>query len=143
MTLLDISDKLLQFFKENDVFTFSTDFKKIIPISTNLELDHSIVLISLNKLVEIKMISHLALTPTDDYPRSLKRDSWILERPLSHYNQTIELTPAATFAIAEVVNSVGEKSVMVDALQIKERDILNLCQLAYNLLHPPEQKDQL
>ena len=128
MTILEISNKLIDFFRTNDKFELDKDWKKIIPISENEKLDLKLVRHALDKLETIhNLVSRFVI---GDYP---KNDTiYVLQKPLSHYNQQIELTPETVFAIADILQLTSQH---VNIMNINERDIQNLCTIIYNALN--------
>jgi hypothetical protein len=71
--------------------------------------------------------------------KNASRNVWVLFKPLSAYSQTIEISSPAAAAIARLVNNYyknneDETLARVNAMQISERDIMDVLIIADELI---------
>ena len=129
MTLLEAQNKLIKLFEENDTFNLKRDFKKIVPISTNKELNDN----EDQAILVAALASMESLVRKQDFG---KETYYILFKPLSSYSQTVELGAGTIAAITKVINDFcdanEDKVNIVNPLNITEKDIQNLLMLTLN-----------
>jgi len=131
MTVLEITGKLFTFFSENDYFEMEEHFQDVILISENKELEEAVLEAGLESLIEMEVICK---------KESKNKDYWILKKPLSYYEQKVEVAPTTALHIATVLNEicgrVGNVDELCDPLNISDRDLGNLVAFINNVLNP-------
>ena len=76
MTVLEVSEKLYGWYAENDVFLAEKDFKKIIPLSEDIDVDKACLEAALEELEKHEMIVK---------KEHGDKEFWILKRPYSSF----------------------------------------------------------
>lgn len=131
MTTIEASNKLLEWFSENDIFCMSEDFDKVFSkktggIKNDVNSDKAAVLSALKQLKEVKVVSE---------PICLdNRDFYVLSKNLKSYDQPINLSGNTCMLIAATINSycdmAHDEDNRADAISITEKDINNLVSIA-------------
>lgn len=129
MTILEVNNKLYEFFLENDRFEMESDFSKIINSSERIDVDKSLVLQSLKELEDAGLLKKLPFfTEKEEEPNN--QYFWVLNKPLAHYEQTITLSPLICAEIGTILNVFDQISdnqdLKCDMKNIKSQDIHNL-----------------
>ena len=127
MTILEASNKLFDFFKTHDTFSFPENFKDIVLITENKPKEFGVIYLALKKLEEVKLIKY--------HPVDLN-EFWYLEKPLDSYEQSITVSPNTASTISKIVNKVYENNdekYESDSLNINEKDINILLSLINSL----------
>lgn len=147
MTLTEIKNQLITFFLKNDTFFSPKDLKSI-KVSKNQEfIKNELVSSVLDQMEKDGMIKKITPnTVSTDYNYSATN---IL--PFSMLGQTVEIGAQTAELISEIVNqyneSSGNKSEIVDKLNITEMDIQKLGIITAQLLNgldgeSQEEKDE-
>lgn len=129
MTVLETTSKLFKFFSENDYFETGEHFKEVVLISEDKELEAATLETGLDGLVDMDVIIK---------KESKNKTYWILKKPLSYYEQKVEVAPTTALHIATVLNDicrrVGNVDDLCDPLNICDRDLDNLVTFINNVL---------
>jgi hypothetical protein len=133
MTVLETTAKLFKFFSDNDYFETGEHFQEVILISENKEIETATLEAGLDSLVDMEVIIK---------KESKDKTYWILKKPLSYYEQKVEVAPTTALHIATVLNEicirVGNVDELCDPLSISDRDLGNLVAFINNVLSPQE-----
>ena len=130
MTVLDASNKLFEWFAENDSFCIELDYSKIFPSSQGEEeRGVACVINSLESFEKLDVVSS-ALVGT--------RQVWTLNRGLGAFNQNIELTPEDCLSIGHVINGfceyIGDEASKCDVSQLSRENVLTLATICASLI---------
>lgn len=147
MTLIEIKNQLITFFLKTDTFISPKDLKSI-KVSKNQEfIKNELVSSVLDDMEKDGMIKKIIPNvASTEYSYSATN---IL--PFSMLGQTIEIGSQTAELVAEIVNqyneSTGNKSEVVDKLNITEMDIQKLGIITAQLLNgldgePPQEKNE-
>lgn len=121
MTIFDASTKLFGWYKEHDSFILSEDFSALVLISEEEERDSAAVLAALKQLEKIELIKK------ENYH---DKEVWLLNKPFSQFEQSVEISPVLASAIAETINDfcdmIEDDTDRCDCTDITDRDIRNL-----------------
>src|SRR3990167_554456 len=127
MTILDATNKLFEWFSKNDVFRLTSmpdkkdDLNQVVLITENPESDRAVFLAALDEIEKADIIRKKAV----DF-----NVYWILTKPLSHYEQTVAISPHTAFYIAEIINKfcdiLKDDNDRCNIMKISEKDIRNL-----------------
>ena len=130
MTVLEASERLFEWFSENDYFVLSEDFARVNPISDSVEKDKAVFVLALADLVSNDLVSSGELE---------NEICWILKKPFSSFEQSVALNPATALSIAHLINGfcevVGDNLDYCDASNITEKDINNVIIISTHLLN--------
>lgn len=123
MNILEIKNKLFEFFKENDTLVYPDDFLKVVIISENENLDKAIMLSAL----EIFEKSGLAKKVVYKDGKN-EKIAYVLEKPFHACNQNLEISGDLAGLVAKTINNNrdGDDSNLTDPLSINARDIESL-----------------
>jgi len=125
MTILEAKGLLFLFFVRNNAFNIKDNFKNIVLVSSNPELDQSIILLALEDLIKQDIVRQSG-------------DWFILVQPLGNYTQNVLVSKPTVEAICEIMNELATQykndELLVDPLNLKERDIQNLIIIVQNTL---------
>jgi hypothetical protein len=131
MTLIDTTNKLFEFFGENDMFDPEKDMYKIFASSENKDVDKGLTLQALEDLENLTIIKKIK------YPKEEKY-FWVLKQPLHYYEQTIKIDPTLAleiFTILNVFKQISDNdSLVCDVKNIQAKDIRNLVLLLSSVL---------
>jgi len=121
MTKFEATNKLFVWFQDNDSFSVSEDFKKVIMISEDEDRDLAAVELALESLEKMEFIN----------PKEINENKyWILNKPISQFDSSVTVPAALGVAIAESINEfcdiINDDRDKCDASDIKEQDIRNL-----------------
>lgn len=134
MTIFDAKSLLFTFFSKNNSFDIYTQFKDLVPISENEDLDRAIVRSALEEMAESKIIKSISFMDKD----KIIYFYWILTQPLDRYDQHITLSYITTNAIFELLKESSiiykNPAIVPEPLNIKEIDIQNLLILINTVL---------
>jgi hypothetical protein len=121
MTVLDASNKLFDWFGDNDSFCLKEDFQKLILISEHKERDVSAVKLALDQLQDASLIKR-------------DKDYWVLARPFQQWEQTPTVNAPVASLIANTINefcdAIEDQTDRCDASGIAEKDIRNIIIIA-------------
>jgi hypothetical protein len=121
MTVLEATNKLVEFFAKNDVFELATDFNQVILIS-DTEGDKATILAALDGLEQSGLIIKKHFNT---------RDYWVLLRPLVFETQNVTLPLNLALEVSRLLNSLDPKQdSRSNPLAINAQDILDLLVLA-------------
>ena len=82
----------------------------------------------------------------------LKKESkdkvyWILKKPLSYYEQKVELSPSTALGLASVLNEIciriGNSNEICDPLNVCDRDLNNLVSFVDNFLNSKTDPEEI
>jgi hypothetical protein len=137
MTVSEACSKLFGWFAENERFDLSKDYKSLLIVSDDEEVEKEIVKIALAKMEEIKILIRIT---------TIKRDVWVLDKPLNSFEQSVSISGNMAAEISEVINrtchAIDNYDDVCNPLDINEKDINNLifiCQKIYE--HDVEKND--
>ena len=138
MTIMEAGHKLMGWFKEND-YLEEKDFPRVLDISDTPERDRACLRLALSRLEEYKYIKTTTMKREDPPPEKATKktertsenvDLWVMEKPLSSIEQSVELNSELIFALTESVNAfcdeIGDKTDYVNPIAIDPKDIRNL-----------------
>ena len=117
MTIIDATNKLFDWFSDNDSFCMADDFQKLVLVTESRERDESSIKLALQNLQE----SHL-----------VKQDGnyWILNRPFQQWEQSVGINGPVSTAISKTINDfcdlIDDQTDRCDASDLKEKDIRNI-----------------
>lgn len=121
MTVLDATNKLVEYFAQNSYFELESCFKRVILIS-DTDADKAAILLALEELAAQKFV---ALKEVDG------KQWWVLMRPLSAQTLELQLSLMGALEISNALNKyVDQEEDKVSPFRVSERDIMNLCSLA-------------
>ena len=136
MTILDASNKLLEWFVKNDTFCLTSipngkdDFNKIVLITERPDVDRAAFLAALDEIEKIGVIKKKSV----DY-----NNYWILVKPLDSYEQTVTISGTTASIVAQIINQfcdVFKDDVdRCDAGRICEKDVKNLTNIINYLVN--------
>lgn len=126
MTLLHITNQLISFFCKEHVFSKS-DFS-VINVDNMEEFRESIILTSLQELVEVGIIKKV-----------VDQEMWIMNMPPGSGGQEITFSLPVSNAVAETINSFYKANNidadMVDPLNLNENHIMTLIEILHDILN--------
>jgi hypothetical protein len=129
MTGLEATSELFKFFSENDYFEMGQHFGSVILISDNKELEEACLELGLEEMGEMGVI--VKVTKKD-------KNFWILKKPLTHYDQKVELGANTAMGISVVLNEICDQlentEDKCDPLSITDKDINNLVSVASKMI---------
>jgi len=129
MTGLEATSELFKFFSENDYFEMGEHFSSVILISDKREIEEACLDLGLAELGEMGVVSKI--TKKD-------KDYWILKKPLTHYDQKVELGASTAMGVSVVLNEICDQlentEDKCDPLSISDRDINNLVSVASKMI---------
>jgi len=121
MTILDATHKLFDYFATKDSFCLDKDFKNLIPISEDKDLEVSIVLLALKDMEKNELLKS---TKVKD------KECYILSRPLDSFEQSLSISYPTAMAIAQGLNefceAIGDYTDVCDVGNVTEKDVRNL-----------------
>lgn len=117
MNLAEITNNLLDFFGQHEVFDLEKNFKDIVTISVDDDLSKALVLRGLDALCEMKFIEKV----------NFNEKSWhVLIKPLQFLQQQVVINFPTNLRIANIINIIQEdqeEKYFCNPLQIRESDI--------------------
>lgn len=122
MTTLEASLKLIDWFSENDYFTFPKDLNKLLVIHEN-ENDKFPVLAALKNLTEESILASI--------DNSSEEKIYFLNRKFEQMEQEVKINGALACNIADRINwfcqeVIKDESEICDPKEIKSRDLWNI-----------------
>jgi hypothetical protein len=127
MTILETSERLIQWFSKHDSFDFDSNYKEIfaLHITETPESDKAALQLGLDELVKSGFIKHTVLD---------NKSHWILIKPIDMCVQTLSFSTATAFKICSIIQmystSLGHKTkIKANPLNLQENDILYVLQL--------------
>ena len=125
MTILEAKGLLFAFFTKKHSFHLDIDYKDIVPVTLDENLDKLVLASALEDLIKNEIVRHIG-------------DHYVLVQPLDHYPQTISLSKLTTGALCEIMAYCSEQlkndSLLVNPFSVSEQDIQNLIVLLQNAL---------
>jgi hypothetical protein len=139
MTIIETTQKLLEYFSLNTYFCIKDDFKKIFLITEDELKDTALLKLALKELVSLEIVKSL---------EEGGKEYYILIRPLQAYEQKITINGSTATSIANIINAVREESNdkenFCDATNITENNIKYLLYVIFGLTaqkdSPPNEK---
>lgn len=131
MTILEASNDLINWFKNNDSFNIKDNYNRLYPnrISESKEADLSCVKCALTELEK------------DNIVRSSKiedQEYWTLIQPFNVMPQNVSISYDAAIMLAEVGKQLsehlGSKSFTINANKISEQDILLIVSSLFSII---------
>jgi len=126
MTILEASEKLFDWFSENDYFVMSENFTHVNPISDSIKKDEAVFFLALKDLEINELISSADLED---------ETCWILKKPFNSFEQTVSISPPIAMALSQIINSacvnLGDDTDYCSPANVQEKDVRNLI-LLYN-----------
>jgi len=124
-TLQDITNKLFQYFTDNNVFCLEENHADIFEPSIDPPLERAALLKSLEKFQQQKLVSRLDVDG---------KSVFLLEKPLQSFSQSIELSGETAGRVAQVINChlqrTGNAEYRINPLETSERAIQLLAVIA-------------
>jgi len=121
MTILEASNKLLEFFAENDYFQLDKHFNKVCLLS-DTDADKAAVMLALEELAKQNFVSKKDMSG---------QEFWILVKPLSLNTLELSLSVITALSAASVINRyIKKEEDKANPLQLSEKDIVNLILIA-------------
>lgn len=138
MTILDASNKLFEWFAENDSFCIELDYSKVFQ-RTQAEEERGIAC-AVNALESFEKMEVVSSTMVGI------RKVWTLNRGLSSFNQSLELSPEDCISISHVINGfcdyIGDESNKCNAAELTRENVLTLMTICATLIKDKVDKDQ-
>lgn len=120
MTIIESTNRLLEFFAKNDFFELAKDFKKIILIS-DTDADKASILIALEELSKQNFVIKKNING---------HEYWVLYKPLVFHTQEIQISLMTALAISESINKfITEDNDKINPMRISEQDLITLTML--------------
>ena len=125
MNVLEASNKLFEWFSENDSVNVERDFLKILPEEKKSTENVACLSAALQDFEKSELVK-------------CNNDYWILKKPFSSFEQSVKISPQLALSIAHLVNGfcevVGNDLDYCDASDITEKDINNVIVISTHLL---------
>ena len=125
MNILEASNKLFEWFSENDSVNIERDFSKILPEEEKNKENIACLTSALQDFEVGELIKY-------------NNDYWILKKPFSSFEQSTKISPALALSIAHLVNGfcevIGTDTDYCDPSNIEEKDINNIVLICTHLL---------
>lgn len=122
MTILDVNNLLFDWYTNNNTFKMDRDFKKIVPIYEDEDEVKKTIELALDQLIEANLI-----LPCKE------KEYYILTKPFSAYQQTLEINSWVSAYVASQINDfcslIGDDQDKCDASSLTEKDLKNLCHI--------------
>jgi len=126
MNVLEASNKLFEWFSENDSVNIKRDFSEILPDEEESEENVACLTAALQDFATNELIKY-------------NNNYWILKKPFSSFEQSVALNPATALSIAHLINGfcevIGDNLDYCDASNITEKDINNVIIISTHLLN--------
>ena len=123
-TLQDITNKLFQFFIENNAVDLEQNHSDIFEVSIDPAIELAALLKSLEKFEEQKLVSQLEIQG---------QLVFLLNQPLQQYSQTIQISGETACRVATTVNNAliryDNSDQSVNSMELSERSIEMLLRL--------------
>jgi len=124
-TVQRITNKLFQYFIDNNAFDLEENHSDIFEVSIEPELERAALLKSLEKFEEQKIVTRLDVDG---------KTVFLLNQPLQSFKQQVEISGATAGKIANVVNTWlaenGKADYLVNPMEINEWSIQVLIHIA-------------
>lgn len=121
MTVLEATNKLIEFFAANDFFELEKDFSKVVLVSLS-EADKAAIIIALEELEKQRFVIKKVIN---------EQEFWVLLKPLAYQVQELQISLMTAIAVSTILNKYIEKEEdKVSPLRISEQDIFNLTVVA-------------
>ena len=135
MNILQATNVLIEYFKEEDTFCFETNFESLKGIGEESEQCgiKAALLCALERMETNGIVCSSKLDKTAPPVRY-----WVIVRPFATFNQNLELDPTTALLISKIINSFSSASgndlIQSDPTSINSEDIQNLCTIATMLI---------
>jgi hypothetical protein len=133
MTVLEASERLFNWFSENDYFTMEEDFSRVNLISDTPNKDKGVYKIALKELEQNELIASVPIEG---------KDCWVLKKPFSAFEQNVTISPPVAMGLSQVVNAACDKfnddTDYCNPASVQEKDIRNLLLLYSHVTNPEE-----
>jgi len=130
MTVLEATERLFEWFSENDYFVLDKDLIHVNPISDAVERDKAVFLLALKDLESSELLAN-----GDAQSGKGIETVWILKKPFTAFEQSVVISPSVAMALSQVINNAceefGDDSDYCSAANLQEKDVRNLI-LLYN-----------
>ena len=130
MTVLEATERLFEWFSENDYFVLDEDLIRVNPISDTVERDKAVFLLALEDLE-----SNELLAKGDAQNKKNIETVWVLKKPFTAFEQNVAISPSVAMALSQIINNAceefGDDTDYCSAANLQEKDIRNLI-LLYN-----------
>ncbi len=124
MTILEASNRLVEYFARNDFFHFGTDFPKVCLIS-DTDADKAAILIALEELAKQQFIIKKDINA---------QEFWVMVRPLGMQTQDVQISLLTGLQVAETINKyIVKDEDKISPMRISEQDILSLVSIVTRL----------
>ena len=131
MTSLDASNKLFEWFAENDTFSLERDFDGVMPEFNDGGEGCAILTCALKDLETIDFIQNC-----DDF--------WVLKKPFVSFSQNVELQPQVCLGISQIINGfcdvIGDETDSCDPSRVQPKDITNMLTICGYLMQQNSQE---
>lgn len=121
MTILDATHKLFDFFSGKHCYSTKKNFKDLIPISEDQELEMATIDLALKDMEKNEIIKSTTVDGEEHY---------ILNRQLESFEQNVSISYPTAMLIAKSLNdfceSIGDYTDVADISNITEKDVRNL-----------------
>jgi hypothetical protein len=121
MTILDATHKLFDYFATKDSFCVDKDFKNLIPISEDKDLEVAVVLLALGDMEKNELVKSTKIEGKEHY---------ILSRPLESFEQNVSISYPTAIAIARELNEfceiLDDYTDVCEVGNVTEKDVRNL-----------------
>jgi hypothetical protein len=122
MNVLDASQQLLVWFKENDTFNLSSNSKAINKKDACSLEEEAAICIALDSLEKLGVIT-----------KYKDQSIWVLGRPLNMFSQNVEINGIVALHVSNVINNFfslsDDKENMCDSTNLTENDIMKLVEI--------------
>lgn len=123
MTLLEASDKILNWFQTNEYFCFEDSYKEMIGahITLNPNADRAAIELSLKALEKNELIQSTSVNNIT---------YWILSKPFHMFDKNLTMSYSTCLILSEIGKQAseqfGNKDLLIDPTNIAEKDILKI-----------------
>lgn len=121
MTIFDATHKLFDYFAGNHSFSLTKNFKDVVPITEDEQLDQAVIALALEELEVSEMLKSVTIN---------KEKHYILRRAMETFEQNVTISYPTAYLVANSLNefceTIGDYSDAADVASIQEKDIRNL-----------------
>ena len=137
MNVFEAGVTLFEWFGENDSFSLSDDFIKMVTVVENPDRDRAAVACALDNLEKMEVVQSSSVEGNK---------VWVLCRSYASIEQTLTLSAPVANEVASVINSFCDNANVeteyCDPSCLKEKDISNLLFICSFLSSPPEEEQE-
>jgi hypothetical protein len=128
MTVLEASNKLFEWFSENQKFNFDEDMENLMPNAQ--KGDKAAIKCALEEFDKLDIVKGTEIK-SDYY--------WVLNKNFESFGQDVKISPKTAMMISQLLNSFCEvlnvKDDESDPKEISEHDINNLLLICYHFIN--------